>query len=213
MSNADQSPSVSNHEVMGARKFYLFGPDVTGGGRGHGLVFANEEKLLIPPRRIVRPAEGGLPVLKEKPHIVFDPRKGNPPGDLESSLSGYWFISERLKQIFEAVDPEGFAFAECEYTLADGSKGPTHYLCDVVRTIDALDETKSKLKISLEPSGRKTYSLLGGASLYFNQNVVGNGNVFRTPFSLNIFCDCILYEACSSLPDLKGIRFRDAMRL
>lgn len=198
-----------------SRKFYVFGPDITGGGKGHGLVFANEEKLLTPPpRRIVKPVEGGFPVLREKPHIVYDPKQGKPPRDIESSLSGYWFISERLKQIFETVDHEGFAFAECDYTLADGSKGPTHYLCDVVRTLDALDEEQSKLKIEIgEYVNGKYYSFSGGSSLIFQENIVGSAHIFRTPFSGFVLCDSILRNACKVVPDLKGLRFREANNL
>jgi len=198
------------------RKFYVFGPDVTGGGKGHGLVFVNEEKLLTPPRLIVKPAEGGFPALKEKPHIAYDPKLGDAPRDIEGGISGYWFISERLKQIFETVDPEGFAFAECDYTLADGSKGPRHYLCDVVRTIDAVDEEKSKLNITISDEfvAGKQYSLLGsGVIIVFKENIVGDAHVFRTPFSGNIFCDCNLYSICKSITDLNGVRFRDATNL
>lgn len=196
------------------RKFYVLGPNLLGGGKGHGLVFANEDKLRTPPRLIVRPAEGGFPVLREKPHIVHDKKEGNAPRDLESSLSGYWFISERLKQIFETVDPEGFAFAECDYTLSDGSKGPRHYLCDVVRTLDALDEDRSKVKISFEPSGRKLYSVAGGASLVFKESFADDSHIFIQPgLGTDPICDSILRDACKAIPDLKGIRFRDASKL
>lgn len=216
--NPDNPQSTSLSPDIGKqakpRKFYVLGPDLRGGGKGHGLVFENEKKLLTPPRLIVRPADGGFPVLREKPRIVYDRKEGDPPRDIESSLSGYWFISERLKQVFESVDPDGFAFAECDYILPDGSKGPTHYLCDVVRTLDALDEEKSKVRIHLEPSGRKTYSLLGGASLIFEEEILGRSSVFRTPYSLNIFCDSVLHDACKAVePKLKGVRFRDASDL
>lgn len=49
-----------------------------------------------------------------------------------------------------AVDPEAFAFVECDSRLADGSKGPKHFLCDVVREVDALDEEASRLKIEID---------------------------------------------------------------
>lgn len=63
----------------------------------------------------------------------------------------------------EAVDPGAFAFAETDYRLADGSKGPNVYLCDVVRTVDALDEDASHLdiKVSDEYEDGKYYSLAG----------------------------------------------------
>lgn len=197
------------------RKFYAFGPDITGGGSGHGLVFANEKKLLTPPRIIVKPAEGGFPVLHERPHIIYDPKKGKPPRDLEASLSGYWFISERLKTIFEAVDPDGFAFAKCDYTLANGTKGPTHYLCDVVRTLDAIDEDKSQMKLpTIYPAGEKVYDFTGKTSLVFREDVIGSAHIFRLFYlKTAVFCVSSLYDACKAIPDLKGTRFREATRL
>ncbi|MGE1157083.1 imm11 family protein, partial [Pseudomonas kitaguniensis] len=77
------------HRHSGERKFYVFGPDITGGGPGHGLVFVNKEKLLTPPRLILRPDGGGFPKLNERPHIAYDKKKGRPPRDLEGTLSGY----------------------------------------------------------------------------------------------------------------------------
>lgn len=71
------------------------------------------------------------------------------PEDLEGGFSGYWLVSERLRRVMEAVDSEAFAFANADYRLADGSKGPTVFLCDVVRVIDALDEQSSQLTIEI----------------------------------------------------------------
>ncbi|MFK0209299.1 DUF1629 domain-containing protein [Agrobacterium sp. NPDC090283] len=207
------------HRHGGDRKFYVFGPDITGGGPGHGLVFVNEEKLLTPPRMIVRPEGGGFPELKEKPHIAYNKKQGKPPRDLEGTLSGYWFISERLKQIFETVDPEGFAFAECDYTLDDGSAGPTHFLCDVIRCIDALDEEASDVRVKYYPDHQtgedvKLYSVAGGASLRFNEEIIGNAHVFVQPkLATKPICDAVLYSACKSSNVLKGLWFRDALKL
>ena len=78
--------SKSGRSTQKRRTFYVFGPDVTGGGPGHGLFFENEDKLRTPPRLIVRPQEGGFPVLSEKPRIVFDRKRGKPPRDLEQVL-------------------------------------------------------------------------------------------------------------------------------
>ena len=201
------------------RKFYVFGPDITGGGPGNGLVFVNEEKLLTPPRMIVRPEGGGFPDLKEKPHIAYDRKKGRRPRDLEGTLSGYWFVSQRLKEVFEAVDPEGFAFAECDYTLEDGSVGPAHFLCDVIRPIDALDEEASDFRIKYyknHQTGEEVtlYSIAGGASLHFNEDVVGKAHVFVQPkLSADPICDDVLHDACRAIRDLTGLSFEDALKL
>lgn len=86
--------------------------------------------------------------------------------------------------MFDSVDPEGFAFAACDFTLADGRLGPQFYFCNVVRTLDALDEKASRLKIEIgDFVNGKYYCRAGGACLVFKENVVGSAHIFRTPFS------------------------------
>lgn len=195
--------------------FYVFGPDVTGGGRGHGLVFDNEDKLSTPPRLIVRPAEGGFPVLAEKPRIVFERKRGKPPRDLEGGMSGYWVVSERLREILEKADPQGFAFAECDYILPDGSIGPVHFLCDITRRLDALNLERSKIRILTykEDPGVQYFSIagvIGGAELRFDEEVVRWASVFIQPrLGADPICDSTV-DACKALDGLTGVRFRRA---
>lgn len=49
------------------------------------------------------------------------------PRDLEE-LAGIWIVSEPLKQLFEQLDAEAFAFVACDFSLADGSPAPQYYL-------------------------------------------------------------------------------------
>ena len=147
---------------------------------------------------ILRPPGGGFPVLSETPRLVYVPDKGDPPQDLEGGISGYWMVSERLHRLLAQVDPDGFAFVHADYRLSDGTKGPSYYLCDVVREIDALDEDASKLTIeeSDEYPAGKLYDLTGGSSLTFRKDAVGEAHVFRTPYSGRlVFCDRPLRDA------------------
>ena len=41
-------------------KFCIIVTDIRGDGPGHGVVIANEERLLTPPRLIIRPEGGGF---------------------------------------------------------------------------------------------------------------------------------------------------------
>ena len=199
-------------------EFFLLQVDTTRGGRGHGVEIENEEVLLTPPRMIIRPRGGGFPALKETPVLVHDPKVGDPPEDLEGGMSGYWLVSDRLQKVFAEVDPEGFAFVECDYRLADGSKGPRYYLCEVTRELDALDEETSTLTIdtSEEFIGGKFYDLAGGASLAFRKEVLADAHVFRTPYSGSLtFCDHVLRDAVLNAGiggggNSRGLRFKDA---
>ncbi len=199
-------------------EFYILGVEM--GGPGHRVVFENEDELLTPTRLLLRPKEGGFPSLKAMPRLR-QTQKGRTVRDLDSDFSGYWLVSEPLKQVLESVDPEGFAFAECEFILHDGTVGPKHYLCDVVRTLDAVDETTSKIRILLKDSyaGGKYYSEGSGARFAFKKDVVGSAHVFLTPYnSRKVFCDRMLRDALiehgfGKEPDTRGVSLEDAAAL
>ncbi len=186
-------------------------------GPSCGVVFENLGKLLSPPRLILRPEGGGFPVLNEVPRLVYVPSKGPAPRDLEPGFSGYWLVSERLHNVMAVVDPSAFAFAEVDYRLPDGSKGPRHFLCTVVQEIDALDEEASKLFIDTteEFINGKFYDLTGGASVTFKRDVLGSAHVFKTPYTSTIFCDQAFKDAAASAgiatdSDANGMWFIDA---
>ncbi|HIE5095455.1 DUF1629 domain-containing protein [Stenotrophomonas maltophilia] len=191
-------PAMTNQPKAG--EFFQLRPDVGRGGKGHGVVFENEKALLTPPRLIVRPRTGGFPSLRDVPRLVYHPREGVPPEDLEGGMSGYWLVSERLRQVMEAVDPDAFVFSDTDYRLADGSKGPTYFLCDVIRTLDALDEEASMLNIVISDDyeGGKHYSLAGGTRLAFKSSVLGSSHVFRLAFHGGVFCDRVFKDAVAA---------------
>ncbi|PPU76786.1 hypothetical protein XcuCFBP2542_08590 [Xanthomonas cucurbitae] len=206
----------SNQPTAG--EFFILQPDARRGGKGHGLVFENEEALLTPPRLILRPKARGFPPLREVPRLVYDPTKGVRPEDLEGGFSGYWLVSERLRRVMEAVDSEAFAFANADYRLADGSKGPTVFLCDVVRVIDALDEQSSQLTIEISDDfeGGKYYDLTGDVRLAFKRDVLGSAHVFRLPFNGFVYCDKTFKDAVEAAGivtpgDSSGLWFDDVV--
>ena len=69
------------------------------------------------------------------------------PRELEQ-YSGFWLVSERMKDVLEDVDPGVCAFVRCELILAGGNKGPAYRLCDVQRILDALDEVQSHVRVN-----------------------------------------------------------------
>ncbi|MBV6812168.1 DUF1629 domain-containing protein [Xanthomonas axonopodis pv. phyllanthi] len=186
-------------------------------GRGHGVVFDNEKELITPPKRSLRPWEGGIPPLRERPRLVYDPQKGDMPQHLEGTFSGYWIVSNQLKNVFEQIDPHAFEFAEADFFLVDGTSGPSYYLCDVVRVLDAVDEANSDLKIERGDDyvNGKAYNFSGGASLAFRKDVIGSAHIFRLAHSFSVFCDRTMLDAIrahgiSSADDSGGICFVDA---
>jgi hypothetical protein len=198
-------------------EFYALMPDLRIAGPGHGVVFENLKQLLTPPRRSLRPWEGGFPPLREMPRLVHDPKQGDLPLDLEASFGGYWLVSERLKKVFEEVDPDAFEFREVDFRLADGSQGNKYFLCDVVRILDAVDEENSTLQIERgdEYVDGKAYNFSGGANLAFKADVVGRAHIFQLTHSFSVFCDLVMldairYAGISSGEHSGGIWFFDA---
>lgn len=199
-------------------EFFKLRPDARREGPGHGVLFENERDLITSPRLSVRPRKGGFPHLASMPKLIHVPEMGPPPADLEGGFSGYWLVSDRLKSVMERVDPEAFEFAETEYRLADGTTGPTFYLCDVVRTLDALDEAASDvpIEISDEFEAGKYYDLAGGAKLAFKRAVLGPAHVFKLPFNGVVFCDrsfkdAVEAEGISGSDSSGGLWFSDVV--
>jgi Immunity protein family (Imm11) len=78
------------------------------------LELENADKVLLPGRVLLGPPLGrhGFPGFSETPR--FRPNKqeyDRPPRDLEQ-FDHYWLVSQRLKDVLEAVDPEAVMFAE-----------------------------------------------------------------------------------------------------
>ncbi len=201
-----------------AGQHFILRPDARRSGAGHGVVFENRKELLTPPRRILRPDAGGFPVLAQSPRLAHSPKQGALPQDLEGGFSGYWLVSERLRNVMMAVDASAFEFVEADYRLADGTVGERRFLCDVVRELDALDEESSTLEIerSDEFVGGKYYNLLGNIQLSFKRAVVGHAHVFRLPFSGMAFCDATFKHAVESAgiinrAESNGLWFEDVV--
>ncbi|WP_017907494.1 DUF1629 domain-containing protein [Xanthomonas sp. SHU 199] len=207
--------TMTNQPKPGA--FYMFVSDMESNRPRCGVTFDNLRRLFSTPCVNLRPPEGGFPSMLEQPKMTYEPSAGPEPRDLEEGFGGYWLVSEKLHDVMCSVDPDAFAFAEVDYRLADGIKGPRRFLCDVVRELDALDEEVSRLnvKVSDDYVRGKFYSLGGGASLVFRDEVLGQAHVFRLPFNPSVFCDKTFKVAIreAGIPDdaeASGISFIDA---
>lgn len=204
---------VSGEAASHKGKFFLIDASFLGNGRVPGIEIANEQKLIDPGMNVVSRPNGMPDQYPERPHLVHVPEKGGMPRDLEE-LAGIWIVSEPLKQLFEQLDAEAFAFVACDFSLADGSPAPQYYLGNVLRTLDALDEAASRVRIKLDHNyqtgeDEKLYSLVGGASLVFKQDVVGDAHIFRQDrLGAPPICDRAMFDALSAA-NFSGVRLRD----
>ena len=190
--------------------FFILEPSFWGEGKVPGIEIANEDALALPGAHTVAPPDGDPAQYPERPHLVHVPQLGGLPRDFEN-LFGIWIVSEALKRVFVSVVPEGFTFVACDFTLADGTTGPQYDFCGVLRTLDALDEDASRLKIEIgDYLNGKFYKFSGGANLVFRKEVIGSAHVFLTPISETVFCDRILRDAVFAA-NLSGVRFIDTV--
>ncbi|CAH2709012.1 DUF1629 domain-containing protein [Xanthomonas campestris pv. nigromaculans] len=213
--NEAKEARATLHNAPQKGTFYILRSDMGGGGRGHGVEFENEDAVPFP-IAYSRPGEdSGLAALKETPRLRYDSRIGDMPNDMHSGFKRYWLVSEPLKLILEAADPEGFAFALCDFRLEDGTPGAPHYLCEVVRIIEAIDEEASNVKVLTGYRNGKYYDITGGAEFAFNKDVIGTAHIFRTPYTADAFCDRFLRDTLISQgfgksPKRRGVRLIDA---
>ena len=207
-----------------ARKFYIISY-----GFAHKLADFEVENLdallatsraLYPPLSLGAsalyppPGRRGFPDYPEKPRVAIGKRRnGPPPSDIELYHS-YWLISDRLKSVFEAVDPPAFAFQACDVKLRDGSPGPVYWLCDVVRVLEAFAEpTLQDIQRYRQSTGLRYLSFLNvSKALVFNESIIGDSHIFRTTYSLgDVFCDQTMKDACKEA-GIKGIKFYNCFR-
>jgi hypothetical protein len=195
-----------------ARTFYIIGLEHSI-RTTPGLLVENLEAL-APGVRVLHAPVGkrGFPHYPEPPRLLIDKSLGRAPLDCEI-YHAYWLVSDRMKALLEDTDPEGVVFTRCETRLRDGSEGPIYWLCDVVRILDAIDEEKSRVRIRFNPRyNSRTYDLVGGASLLFKQDVVGQAHIFRLRYSQsNIVCDQTFRDAYKNA-GLRGLSFKDASK-
>lgn len=209
------SEPLTEAERHAKGRYFLIEPSFWTAGGFPKIDFANEHRLRRPGSYMIEPPNGDPDQYSERPHLVHAPKGGKTnglPRDFEM-LASIWIVSEPLKQVFQTVDPAAFAFAACDFTLWDGTPGPQLYLCAVLRELDALDETASRLKIKTgDYVNGKYYSRAGGAALRFRPEAVGGAHVFASPYSMDVFCDRLLRDALVRA-GLRGVRLQDATEL
>jgi hypothetical protein len=193
------------------RKFYVVREKIA--VRRNGFELLNENQLFYANgRRVVflRPIEPhGFENYLATPTFLCDPKRGRVHWDFQEYL-GYWFISDRMKSILETIDPGAFAFLKCKVQKPDGGDGPSYWLCDVVRVLDALDEEKSAIKIRTASDGSKVYNMMANPRLFFKDDLIGSCRIFRMKFSEHrVICDSEMKLACKAA-SLIGLSFGDA---
>lgn len=183
---AENSPKIG--------EYYLIWPDYD--APAHEVDFVNADRLRPTGQVVIRPKSGGFPELSEVP-LLHQTHRNHDLGDFNDGFEGYWLVSHSLKNVLEGVDARGFEFVKCEYRLFDGSVGPNYYLCDVLRSLDAIDDDASEVEILTDGFALgKFYNIAKGARLAFKKDVISGAHIFRSPFDDFMFvCDRVMRDA------------------
>lgn len=204
----DKAYSVAKRPRPSKRRFYEIGHSFNS---RPGFQVLDES--VFPPYR-----ERRLPASMPPVPYMFDKSDGRLDYDLALCFA-WWLVSDRTKTVFERVDPEAFVFVPCDVRVPRGRyPGPDYWVCDVVRVLDALDESASSVSIGVQDDvrcinyGQKYYTLISDFKLAFREAAIGDAHIFRMAYNdLTVICDQELKDACKSA-GLKGIRFHDTSK-
>lgn len=178
----------------------------------HGLELENEAVLLIPPMVILCPPRDvryGFPSMPEKPVLRPDAEyHTRPPKDFDRFHS-YLIVSYSVKNVLDEVDAGSVEFVECDVLDIHGRlTHEKHYLCEVVREVDALDEINSDLMKSNE-GDEYFYIMLGDQQVNFHKPLLRGAQIFRQKNMSGIFCTRFLRDKFLEGGVANGRYFRD----
>jgi hypothetical protein len=158
------------------RKYFEVIPDV--GLSGPPLVWVNESTIMsatgLPDQ--LSPFYGHKFV--ETPKITFDRRaKRGKLVDVYIYAFNLWWVSDRLKQALERVDPGAFAFLPTEVDYGHFPEpGPAYWLCDPVRRLDCIDDDHSEFTLQSQVDFKAYRALI---DIKMRPEVVGDAHAFR----------------------------------
>jgi hypothetical protein len=146
-----------------------------------------------------------LPEYLEPPHFIFDRKLGHAPRDIES-IDGFFFISPKMKAVFEEFAPDGCDFRPCTTQYRNGNPGPELWLCSVIRAFrDAINKDESTVRITAR--GSYMFSNVP-MDLKFRPDVIGGAHAFRlAECAFQVFCDEAFKARCKAA-GIKGASFK-----
>ena len=189
---------------MTERQYFQLKPDMSLAAKPW-YVWVNEDEMTekwVPTREL---PFGGLDV--SVPLVMkFDKKK-----PIKSLRDAYivhpsmWMVTDRLRTLFERIDPEAFVFApiEVDYSNFDET-GPRFWLCDVVRFLDCVDEGRSQIKYQ---EGILIKNYLRLIDVTMKPEEVGNAHIFRLKYAaLKQIVDDVFVEYMVK-ENIKGFSF------
>jgi len=142
-----------------------------------------------------------------RPQFKFD-RKGHrgPFEDATPMTLGIWFVSERLKTLFEQLDPEAFVFQKVDIDYSNFPEpGPDYWFCYIMRVLDCVDEEHSEIVYQPKITWKVYKGLI---DLKMKPEIVGSAHAFRLKYaSLRSIVDDLVVDALNQ-KHIRGFTFK-----
>jgi len=192
------------------KKFYKVG--YRHGEKRSGRVYLNQEEvcrssgetLMRTPSRFQR----GFRDYAVRPKFRVGKRFGKAPHDVEP-YGEYWLVSDRAKQLFDAVAKTDFAYLAVDTETDRDTEPVTYWFCDIVSVLDAVDEARSVVQSHILKDGSKLHDAAYG-SLAFDEAIVGQHCIFRMRTSLSTMICNERFKTEVKQEGLTGLSFWEA---
>lgn len=134
-----------------------------------------------------------------QPKWFFDHTGRDKPLELEDAYPTRahptWLISNRLKNLFEQIDPEAFVFMKVETDYSNFPKsGPDYWFMYMMRELDCVDEEHSTIRFQINILPRKNYLAL--LNVKMRPEAVGWAHAFRLKYARQtLIVDDVIVDA------------------
>jgi hypothetical protein len=195
------------HASQGSRKYFELTPDFNVAHKAPKNRWVNEKQQMkgFSSRRD-QPFRGLR--LSEPPQIAFERERGRTTlRDAAPVTLAIWLISDRLKRLFEALDPEAFVFQKVVVDYSNFPEpGPDYWFAYIIRTLDCVDEEHSVIRYQDKPAGIKNYLAL--IDVRMRPEMVGSAHAFRLRYAtLKLIVDDVIVAALN-VAKIRGFSFK-----
>ena len=150
----------------------------------------------------------GMPTDMERPQFEINVDSSDALRDALAAYGSRFLVSARLKDLLSSLDPGAFQFVEASTILnwiGGKQEGPTYFMCDVIKFVDANNESNSSKQEKGAPP--RAVGIYGNQNCFF-QSRIGANRVFRLMYSPSVIA--CTEEARSLLlkEHISGLGFR-----
>ncbi|CCE11611.1 conserved hypothetical protein [Bradyrhizobium sp. STM 3843] len=188
----------------GPRNYYTLKPDFNVKAPGHQWLNRAEQMAGWYPYPD-QPFRGIR--FSKPPQIRFDRKRGRTTlRDAAPFTLSSWLVTDRLKVLFERLDPEAFVFQKVDVDYSNFPEpGPDYWLVYFMRMLDCVDEEHSIIAYQDDLPGIKNY--LGLIDVRMRSDIVGAAHAFRLIYAdSTLIVDDIIVAALRA-EQIRGFEF------